>query len=56
MHKQTLLHVKGRSTSSQLLKILYDWTESIIENGKFTDCIYLDYQKAFDTVSHQSLL
>ena len=47
--------VKGRSTSLQLLKIFNDWTESI-ENGKFSDCIYLDYQKAFDTVSHQRLL
>ena len=47
--------VKGRSTSLQLLKILNDWTESI-ENGKFSDCIYLDYQKAFDTVPHQRLL
>ena len=47
--------VKGRSTSLQLLKILNDWTESI-ENGKFSDCIYLDYRKAFDTVPHQRLL
>ena len=46
---------KGRSTCLQLLKILNDWTESI-ENGKFSDCIYLDYQKAFDTVPHQRLL
>ena len=37
--------VKGRSISLQLLKILNDWTDSI-ENGKHTDCIYLDYQKA----------
>ena len=47
--------VKGRSTSLQLLKILNDLTESI-ENGIFSDCIYLDYQKAFDTVPHQKLL
>ena len=47
--------VKGISTCLQLLKILNDWTESI-ENGKFSDCIYLDYQKAFDTVPHQRLL
>ena len=36
--------VKGRSTSLQLLTILNDWTDSF-ENGKHTDCIYLDYQK-----------
>ena len=47
--------VKGRSTSVQLLKILNDWTDST-ENGKHTDCIYLDYQKAFDTVPHKRLI
>ena len=32
-----------------------DWTSSI-ENGTFNDCIYLDYQKAFDTVPHNRLI
>ena len=35
-----------------------DWTSSI-ENGNFNDCIYLDYQKAFDTlvtVPHNRLI
>ena len=27
-----------------------------IENGKHTDCIYLDYQKAFHTVPHKRLI
>ena len=32
-----------------------DWTSSI-ENGTFNYCIYLDYQKAFDTVPHNRLI
>ena len=47
--------IKGRSTSLQLLNIIYDWTNSI-ENCKFSDCVYLDYQKAFDTVPHKRLI
>ena len=47
--------LKGWSTSLQLLNIMNDWTSSI-ENGTFNDCIYLDYQKAFDTVPHNRLI
>ena len=47
--------LKGRSTSLQLLNIMNDWTSSI-ESGNFNDCIYLDYQKAFDTVPHNRLM
>lgn len=47
--------IKGRSTSLQLLNILNDWTNSI-ERKNYTDCIYLDYQKAFDTVPHRRLI
>ena len=43
--------VKGRSTTLQLLNVLNDWTNSL-ENKFTTDCIYLDYQKAFDSVPH----
>ena len=43
--------IKGRSTSLQLLNIMNDWT-CAIENSNSSDCIYLDYQKAFDTVPH----
>ena len=32
-----------------------DWT-CAIENCNCSDCIYLDYQKAFDTVPHKHLL
>ena len=47
--------VKGRSTTLQLLNILNDWTKSI-EDKHNTDCIYLDYQNAFDSVPHKRLL
>ena len=46
---------KGRSTTLQLLNVLNDWTQSI-ENKHFTDCIYMDYQKAFDKVPHCRLI
>ena len=47
--------VKGRSTTLQLLNVLNDWTNSL-ENKLTTDCIYLDYQKAFDSVPHKRLI
>ena len=47
--------LKGRSTTLQLMKVLNDWTESM-ENKFSTDCIYLDYQKAFDSVPHRRLI
>ena len=47
--------LKGRSRTLQLLKVLNDWTESM-ESKFSTDCIYLDYQKAFDSVPHRRLI
>ena len=47
--------ISGRSTSLQLLTVLDKWTESL-DQGKSVDCIYMDYQKAFDTVPHGRLL
>ena len=38
-----------------LLSIMNDWTSSI-ENGNFNDCVYLDYQKAFNTIPHNQLM
>ena len=46
---------KGRSTTLQLLNVLNDWTQSM-ENKNSTDCVYMDYQKAFDKVPHGRLL
>ena len=47
--------IKGRSTVSQLLKILDKWTD-YLENGGQIDAIYTDLEKAFDKVPHRSLL
>ena len=45
----------NRSTVSQMLECLNDWTSSL-QQGCDTDAIYLDFATAFDTVSHQKLL
>ena len=44
-----------RSTSLQLLEVLDKWTEAL-DNGHYVDCIYMDFQKAFDKVPHKRLL
>jgi len=44
-----------RSTTLQLLRLLDQWTE-IIENGDCFDVMYMEFSKAFDTVSHQRLI
>ena len=43
-----------RSCALQLLNVLEDWTKSLNENND-TDVIYLDFSKAFDSVSHRRL-
>ena len=47
--------VSGRSTVTQLLNYL-DMCADIIANAKVLDSIYLDFQKAFDTVPHRRLI
>jgi hypothetical protein len=47
--------ISGRSTSLQLLEVLDKWTEAL-DNGHYVDCIYMDFQKAFDKVPHNRLL
>ena len=42
--------LKGRSTVTQLLQILDDWTEAL-ESGGRIDVIYTDFEKAFDKLS-----
>ena len=39
----------------QLLRILDDWTQTLDEGGS-VDVIYMDFQKALDTVPHRRLL
>ena len=43
------------SCATQLLEALDDWTE-IVDNDGSVDVIYIDYQKAFDSVPHKRLL
>ena len=44
-----------RSTCTQLLETTYDWCVSF-DQGKGTDVVYIDFRKAFDSVSHPKLL
>ena len=47
--------VRGRSCSTQLLKCLDIWIH-LLDEGTSIDVIYLDFVKAFDSVSHKRLL
>ena len=45
----------GYSCSAQLLEF-FDFATKAINNGDTVDCVYLDFSKAFDSVSHKKLL
>ena len=47
--------VKGRSTVTQLLDTVHPISKAI-DQGKQTDIAFLDFTKAFDSVSHPHLL
>mgnify|MGYP001548984872 CR=1 FL=1 len=47
--------LQNRSTQTQLLECLNDWTSALDERIGI-DAIYLDIKKAFDTVSHKKLV
>ena len=47
--------ISGRSTVTQLLAYLDSCVRSIA-NGNVVDVVYLDFQKAFDTVPHSRLI
>ena len=46
--------LKGRSTCTALLESMNDWTLSV-QYKRLTTVIYVDFKKAFDTVSHEKL-
>jgi hypothetical protein len=47
--------IAGRSTALQLLEVIDKWSEPLDE-GLDIDCIYTDFQKAFDKVPHKRLI
>ena len=47
--------LRKHSTCTNLLESVYDWSVALNQKLK-TDVVYIDFQKAFDTVSHQKLI
>ena len=47
--------LEGRSCVTNLLSTLDYWTQVLDDKGA-VDCVYLDFQKAFDSVPHKRLL
>ena len=47
--------VRGHSTCTNLLECINDWTISV-QDGKSVAVAYIDFSKAFDSVSHTKLL
>ena len=47
--------IKNRSTLTNLITSIRNWLSSL-DNRKSTDVIYIDFAKAFDSISHPKLL
>jgi len=47
--------MKGRPCLTNLISF-YDQATCLVDEGKAVDVIYVDFSKAFDTVSHSILL
>ena len=47
--------VPGKSTCSQLLEALYDWTSGL-DVGDIYDVVTIDFRKAFDVIPHDILV
>jgi hypothetical protein len=48
--------ISGRSCTANFLSTLNEWTRRLLEDREPVDAVYLDFAKAFDTVSHERLL
>ena len=46
---------KGKSTLTALLSTTHDWLAQLDQNKEIC-CVFFDFQKAFDTVSHRRLM
>ena len=45
--------MKGRSCLTNLISF-YDWVTRLVDEGKAVDVVYLDFSKAFDSLSQYS--
>ncbi len=52
---QQHVYVPNRSCMTQLLCVMEEWTKWL-DSSKCIDTIFLDFQKAFDSVPHERLL
>ena len=55
LHKAQHGFVKGHSTCTNLLESMNDWTLSINDKRGVT-VVYIDFRRAFDSVSHRKLI